>query len=185
MITRPTGTVIVLNGTSSAGKSSIARELLPILDEQFYLMARDDFNSMRHQRPLSDEALETVLDRMVRGFHRAVAGMAATGNNLVVDHIMRESSWVTDFVSVVTGDVVLVGVHCPLPELRRREYERGDRPIGLVDAQFDKAHRDLVYDLEVDTSVSSPVDCALRIRSFLTARPRTRALDRLRGNMSH
>ena len=160
-------TVIVLNGTSSSGKSSIAAELLSILDDTYYHLPRDAFNAMRARRPVDDEQLESILDKMVRGYHRAVAGMAATGNNVIADHVVRERSWALDLLDVLSGDVVLVGVRCPLPELIRRETERGDREPGIAARQYDRVHRDLPYDLTVDTSVESPRECALRVARFV------------------
>jgi chloramphenicol 3-O phosphotransferase len=50
------GRIIFLNGTSSSGKSSIARELLDILDDGvFFHLAVDSFNAMRSKRELGTE----------------------------------------------------------------------------------------------------------------------------------
>jgi chloramphenicol 3-O-phosphotransferase len=37
---------------------------------------------------------------------------------------------------------------------------RGDRDIRLARWQYDRVHRNASYDLEIDTSVSSPLQCA-------------------------
>jgi len=37
-------------------------------------------------------------------------------------------------------DVFFIGVHCPLPELERREIERGHGRIGEARVDFDTAH---------------------------------------------
>ncbi|MGO4842853.1 hypothetical protein AB4144_62330, partial [Rhizobiaceae sp. 2RAB30] len=49
-----------------------------------------------------------------------------------------------------------VGVFAPLDVLEDRERRRGDRLIGLARWQYERVHRDMVYDLEVDTGRSSP-----------------------------
>lgn len=84
------GRIIFLNGTSSAGKSSIARELLQVLDEPYFHMPVDSFHAMRSRREIDADRLPDVLRRTWRGFHRAVAGMAEAGNNVVVDHVLSE-----------------------------------------------------------------------------------------------
>lgn len=82
------GLVIFLNGTSSSGKSSIAAELLRILDEPYFHLSVDAFHSMRSRTPVPQDQLATVLHRTWQGFHRAAAGMAVAGNNVVVDHVL-------------------------------------------------------------------------------------------------
>ncbi|MCW2943245.1 MAG: chloramphenicol phosphotransferase, partial [Actinomycetia bacterium] len=67
------------------------------------------------------------------GFHRAVAGMSAAGNHVVVDYVLSQRWRLLDCLDLFTaGSVVLVGVHCPLLELERREQVRGDRTPGLA-----------------------------------------------------
>ncbi|MEV0272053.1 AAA family ATPase [Hamadaea sp. NPDC050747] len=174
-----TGQIILLNGTSSAGKTSIARELLPLLDRPYYFMPVDALNSMRHQRPMSPDELEATLQRLAAGYHRAAAGMAEGGNDVVLDHVLRRPEWLRECVELFPADVVFVKVHCPLPELQRREAARGDRPIGKAESQYPLVHRDAVYDVEVDTSELSPRDCAERIKSFVDAPSGERAFARL------
>ncbi|WP_371672926.1 chloramphenicol phosphotransferase CPT family protein [Streptomyces sp. NBC_00289] len=176
------GLVVFLNGTSSSGKSSIAGELLRMLDEPYFHMPVDAFHAMRSRTEIPPDRLDAVLHRTWQGFHRAVAGMAAAGNNVVMDHVLSAEWRLTDCLSLfVPQDVVLVGVHCPLEELERRERERADRPSGLAVRQLRQVHSHGVYDVECDTSRSTPRDCAGRIRDFLTARPTPTAFERLRA----
>ena len=71
----------------------------------------------------------------------------------------------------------------PLPELERRERERGDREPGLAALQFDQVHAHGTHDLDVDTSLASPKELALRIRDFLPLRPRPTAFEQLRRTL--
>ncbi|WRZ88020.1 chloramphenicol phosphotransferase CPT family protein [Streptomyces sp. NBC_01007] len=181
------GTVILLNGTSSSGKTSIARALLDLLDGTWFHMPVDAFHAMRGGRggsEMSDEDLQAEVDRTAKGFHRAVAGMAAGGNNLVVDHPLSRRWRLLDLLDLlVPEDTVLVGVRCPLPELERREIERGDRQQGLAALQYGQVHSHQLHDLDVDTSLRSPAECALHIRDFLSDRPRPTAFDTLRRTL--
>lgn len=176
----PRGRIIFLNGTSSSGKSSIARELLPLLDDTYFHIPVDAFHAMRSQWPIPEDRLQTEIDRAIAGYHRAVAGMAEAGNNVVVDHPLSRRWRLLDCLALFDPrDVVLVGVHCPLRELRRREAARGDRTPGLADFQFERVHAHGVYDVECDTGTTSPGDCARQIRDFLPRRPVPTAFQRL------
>ncbi|WP_217209610.1 chloramphenicol phosphotransferase CPT family protein [Streptomyces sp. AC550_RSS872] len=178
------GLVIFLNGTSSSGKSSIAAELLRILDEPYFHLPVDAFHAMRSSTAVPPDQLATVLHRTWQGFHRAVAGMAAAGNHVVVDHVLSAEWRLRDCLSLfVPQDVVLVKVHCAPEELERRERERGDRPAGLAAAQSAQVHAHGVYDVDCDTTHTTPQECARRIKDFLGDRPTPTAFERLRARV--
>lgn len=175
------GLIIFLNGTSSSGKSSIARELVGVLDMPCFHMPVDAFHAMRSGPEMTPDQLSVVLKRTWMGFHRAVAGMAAAGNIVVVDHVLSEPWRLHDCLALFPAqDVVLVGVRCPLPELERREQARGDRPAGLAVHQFERVHAHGIYDIECDTGSSSPIACAQEIKAFLPRRTTPTAFERMR-----
>lgn len=78
--------------------------------------------------------------------------------------------------------MLFVGVQCPLAELERRERARPDRThIGLSRSHFESVHAHGVYDLEVDSSTTTPAAAAqLIIRALEQDRPFT-AFARLRA----
>lgn len=177
------GQIIFLNGASSSGKSSIARALLPILQQPYFHLSVDAFNAMRDRRTLSNPELASTLERTVLGFHRAVAGMASAGNNVIVDHVLRERSWLVDCLQLFAGgDVVFVAVRCSLPELERREHGRGDRIAGRAANHIDRVHASCLYDLECDTEVNAPSACAELILAFLAVPGAKRVFDRMRAS---
>lgn len=174
------GLIIFLNGTSSSGKSSIARELVGILDEPCFSMPVDAFHAMRSGPEMAPDQLSVMLRRTWMGYHRAVAGMAAAGNVVVMDHILSEPWRLDDCLDLFPArDVVLVAVRCPLPELERRERSRGDRPAGLAARQFERVHAHGVHDIECDTSTSGPAECAREIKEFLGRRTAPTAFERM------
>ena len=46
-----------------------------------------------------------------------------------------------------------------------RERSRGDRVVGLARWQYDRVHRGMTYDLEIDTSAADPPACATIIKT--------------------
>jgi chloramphenicol 3-O phosphotransferase len=49
--------------------------------------------------------------------------------------------------------------------LEARERARGDRLIGLARWQLDRVHVGVAYDLEIDTTAASPLECARMIKA--------------------
>jgi len=89
------GQVILLNGASSSGKSSIAAELQEVMDRPWFHLPVDAFNSMRARRQtaaLDEPALAAVLARTRARFHRAVAGMAWAGNDVIADLVLSDTT---------------------------------------------------------------------------------------------
>lgn len=180
--------MILLNGPSSAGKSSIGRALLPLLPGPWFLVSVDAIGAMRSvagTAALDGEALEEVLRRTRRGYHRVVAGLAAAGNDVVMDYPLSEPWRLEDLLHVLDGfNVVLVDVWCSPQELERRERARGDRPPGLARSQTAVfAHGD--RDITVDTTTESAEQSAATIVEVLPAVIRPIAFDRLRSARAH
>lgn len=100
-------------------------------------------------------------------FHRTIQMFSDKGINLVVDQILLDSFTFRDFTETLSGPVLLVGVHCSISELERREQSRGDRKSGLAVSQLTFVHQQReMYDVEVDTSfdtISSCVELILEV----------------------
>lgn len=168
------GTIIILNGTSSSGKTTLVKALQAALPEPYLDAGLDRFLwmlPMRYlDRPLWDDVLGLATQagatghQLVTGMHRAMAALSRAGLNVVADHVIVEPIWLADAADVL-GDLpaYLVGVRCPLEVVEQREKERKDRTLGQARAQFAVMHTHGVYDVEVDTSAYSPADCAAQI----------------------
>jgi chloramphenicol 3-O phosphotransferase len=96
----PAGTIIILNGTSSSGKTSILKALQTMLEPPFLDAGLDKFIFMlpgRYlNRPLWDEVLG-LADRagplghpLISGMHQAIATLSRAGNHVVADHVLVE-----------------------------------------------------------------------------------------------
>ena len=149
-----TGKIILLNGPSSSGKSTLAQDLQAALDEPFWHFSIDHLNAAKvlpGQRINSGEfPWPNLRPHFFEGFHRCLPALAIAGNNLIVEHIVETEAWMQCLVRLLRQiDVFFVGVHCPLPELEQRELERGDRRIGEARADFEITHTFGQYDFEV------------------------------------
>ena len=175
-------TIILLNGVGSVGKSSIAKALQTITAEPFLHVEMDAFLNMMPERfwdhpdGLTFETVQQdgkpavviksgpVAERTFRGMRHAIAAMAGQGSNLIVDDVMLEDE-MTEYAALLSDFALhVVGVFAPLEVLEARERQRSDRLIGLARWQYDRAHRGKRYDLKLDTSTATPMDCAELIK---------------------
>src|SRR5262245_57362383 len=129
------GRIILLNGASSSGKTTLARALQNALPEPFWHYSIDhlrDANVLPMTRIKSGEfPWPAQRPAFFDGFHRSVAAFAAAGNDLIIEHIVERQEWMVRLLTLLGSfDVFFVGIHCPLDELKRREHARGDRRIG-------------------------------------------------------
>ena len=151
------GKIIILNGASSSGKSTLARSLQSALALPFWHVSIDHLMAARvlpQARIDSDEfPWHSLRPSFFEGFHRSVPALADAGNNLIVEHIIETEAWMQRLVHLLRNfDVFFVGLHCPLQELERRERARGDRRIGEARSDFPVAHAFGSYDLAIDST---------------------------------
>jgi chloramphenicol 3-O phosphotransferase len=175
-------TIILLNGVGSSGKSSIAKALQTIAARPFLHVQMDVFMEMlpealqHHADGFSYETVHedekpAVVIRTgptgrlaLQGMRHAIAAMAGQGNNLIVDDVLCDGE-MPEYAKLLSAfDLHLVGVFAPLDIIEERERRRGDRLIGLARWQYGRVHKDVAYDLEIDTSTATPLECAKRIR---------------------
>jgi chloramphenicol 3-O phosphotransferase len=163
------GRIILLHGASSAGKSTLSKAVQRALDEPFLHFSSDLLAVGLPARREPDGPFQWwngYRPRFFDGFHRSAAALAAAGNDLIVEHIIEFAQWRAELQRLLQPfDVFLVGVHCTLDELERRERLRGDRRIGEAreHVEVDGVHGFGAYDLEVDTTGRDPGELAVEV----------------------
>jgi len=167
-------TIIFLNGTSSSGKTTLLKALQNQLPEPYLDMGIDRFIWMLPKRYLDRPLWDDVLGKahqagpvgqtLFSGMHHAIAAASQRGNNILANHVFVEKTWVNECASLFAEmNAYLVGLRCPLGVLEQREQDRKDRTLGQARLQFDVIHKYAAYDLEVDTSLLTPEQCAEKI----------------------
>jgi chloramphenicol 3-O phosphotransferase len=178
-------TIVVLNGTSSAGKTTLARAFQERAGSLFLNFSIDSIITA-----LPPSALRRIVDGLpIAGlpyqdlhasYYACVRELAALGRHLVIDNAITARRQAELFVNAVAGHrVLMVSVHAPADVLEERERKRGDRNIGLASRQLGTIDRWLDYDLRIDTSVVDADAAAMQIvealKGELAALERTRA----------
>jgi chloramphenicol 3-O phosphotransferase len=153
--------IILLNGTSSAGKSTLAAALRPLLPETFCYYASDQLADARF-RPLTEPARWEGREAFFSGFHRSIAAFAEAGLDLLIEHIVEQASWAHQLRELLHPfDTFWVGVHVPLDVLEQRERLRGDRALGEAQEHL-RTHDHCVYGMEVE-NVGTPAMAATQV----------------------
>jgi chloramphenicol 3-O phosphotransferase len=151
------GKIILINGPSSAGKSTLAQVLQERLEDPFWHISIDhlrDAKMLPLDRIRSGEfRWADVRPAFFEGFRRCLPALAGAGNDLIVEHIVETEAALSRLVELLAPfDVFFVGLHCPLPELERREAARGDRKVGEARTDFGIVHEFAAYDLDLDST---------------------------------
>lgn len=197
------GSIILLNGCSSAGKTTLAQAIQEASPQPVQCIALDHFRDGMpgKYRGMNSAPGEpgarglNVVPRgartelqfgdvgfaVLRGMRRAIAAFAASGVDVVVDDLLLEHAFLLDYLDAFAGlDVVFVGVRCDLDTVNRRESSRPGRFPGTAAAHYLRVHQDCEYDVEVDTAACSPREGARQVVAVRQALPRPTAFDRLR-----
>jgi chloramphenicol 3-O phosphotransferase len=190
----PPGMVIILNGPSSVGKSSImkafqTKEKTPwlsigidnffvgVLPPKFYLEDTPEHRLVMHGIASEDAKgkLFTLTvgsegQKVIKGMHRSIAAYAQTGNNVIVDYIQYDNTWITDLQKSLNGiKVVWVGVTASLDSIQQREKKRGTSPEGHARSHYNTVHQRITYDLMLDTDSLTPEQSAEKIIDLIKA----------------
>jgi len=168
--------VIVLNGGSSAGKSSIARALQDILPGLWLTFGTDVLAEAlpgRGDDPRSGLVLEPDGVVTVKPEFRAIeeiwyqglAEMAGHGALLILDEVFLAGGAGQQRLRSLLGDldVLWAGVHCDPRVAASREADRPDRVAGMAMIQALAVHAGVAYNVEVDTRDCSAIACARQI----------------------
>lgn len=165
--------VVVLNGGSSAGKSTIASSLQTLLTEPWLTFGVDNLiDALGPAATKSTSVLTFSPDGAVSvgGLFRQVedtwfqglATIARSGTGVIIDEVFLGGAASQSRLSSALTDlkVLWVGVHCDPEVASSRELSRTDRVRGMARTQASIVHEGVNYDIEVDTSDMSALECA-------------------------
>jgi chloramphenicol 3-O phosphotransferase len=155
--------LIILNGGSSAGKTTLGRALQSELADSWLLVGIDLLIWTLPPEMINDpEGLsvrEGVISRgalfvpLYFGFQTAVAALARSGVNVLVDDVTIDGSTDQERWNQVLRGLQLcwIGVHCAPDIAAAREAGRGGRLPATARHQALSVHEGVRYDVEVDT----------------------------------
>jgi chloramphenicol 3-O phosphotransferase len=161
---------IVLHGTTSAGKSSVARALQANAPTPVFHIAMDAFACMSNRGDMRSDAERDQAFRLhCRSLQSTLRNVAASQFDIVLDLVLRDEQEFASCLSALSPRPTFVfGIWCPLEVLEERERAREDRGNGMAREQFGHSAYERKYSMKFDTSVMSPVEIARTIRGFVS-----------------
>jgi chloramphenicol 3-O phosphotransferase len=196
----PPGQIVILNGAPRAGKTSIVKVIQDTFQGVWMSLGVDVFikaTPRRYQpgiglRPGPGPALggdrpelEPLVPALYAAVYESIAAHSRLGLNVAADtthHGAIHPDLLRDCARRLAGlPVLFVGVRCPIEVIMRRRAESppGKYVVATPDDPVppparlwqEEVHKPGIYDLEVDTSLLSPQDCAEQIRERLANGP--------------
>lgn len=184
------GQIIILNGAPRSGKSSIVTVIQDTFDGVWMNLGVDRFMQMTPARYLPGIGLrpggerpdiEPLVPILYYAMYESIAAHCRSGLNVVVDVGHHDAYTIPRGIlprcaQRLSGlPVLFVGVRCPIEIIMERRRATGwntdsapDAPVPPPVRLWQQAvHSPGIYDLEVDTSVLSPQECATVIRQHI------------------
>ncbi|CAN5758977.1 hypothetical protein BH23CHL2_BH23CHL2_06780 [soil metagenome] len=196
------GTIILVNGTTSAGKSTIAKALQEVMDEPYFLSGPDHFQlsyppgyltitddpeitgdgvvAVYGVEGLQDVRFGPLARQVFAGVFGAMAALSDAGLNVIIDSALSEQWNLETAVSILHPyPAYFICIDISRATAETREQDRGDRGPGNVRYFYDRVYGlNDVYDLRVDAGENDPRTCAVTIKETVTTTEPT-ALERL------
>lgn len=196
------GQIVILNGVPRSGKSSIVAAIQETFEGPWVNLGVDTYKRYiapkRHSpaiglRPGAEcPDLEPLIVVFYAALYESIAAHSRLGLNVVVD-VGHHDGYSTPLG--ILGDcarrlqglpVLFVGVRCPIEVIMQRRRSTwgatgpADAPVPHAVRLWQRTvHTPGIYDLEIDTSLLSPEECAEAIRRRLKEGPPPSAFQRL------
>lgn len=163
-------TAIVLHGTTSSGKSSIARALQANSLTPVFHIAMDAFACMSNRGDMRSDAERDQAFRLhCQSLQATLRNVAASHFDIVLDLVLRdEKEFAACLGALSSRPTFVIGVGCPLDVLEERERAREDRGVGMAREQFGDPAYERAYAMQFDTSVITSDEAARAIRQFVS-----------------
>ena len=196
------GQIIILNGAPRSGKSSIVTHIQATFDGVWMNLGVDGFMQLTPKQYLPGMGLrpggerqdiEPLVPVLYRALYESIAAHSRLGLNVVTDVGHHDGYAISRGILPDCAQrlkelpVLFVGIYCPIEVIMERRRNTGwnqDHPAGApipppIHLWQREVHLPGIYDLELDTSLLTPQECAETIQQHLKSKPISSAVQRL------
>ena len=183
--------VLILNGCSSAGKTSLVKAIQHLSEEPWLTFGIDSVidampgklvgsgkeaaegfhfvSDFEKGFPITKIKIGSIGEKVSNLAPKIVKLLADNGFNIAVDEVIWEEKDLKKYALALNKhQVYYVKVDCELSVNEEREILRGDRRLGMARAQSaEMANLNWDYDFQVDTSQTNSFVNAKKILKFL------------------
>ena len=162
------GHIICLNGVTSSGKTSIAKEIQVIAEQNYYHVSLDMFEQMANLK-YRIRAYYSEMNDCVTVMYETIASFAKLGKNVILDTVLLdipEFPRVYERLTEICEGIKIFNIHiiCPIDECEKRTIARGDRRMGLSEWHNERM-TEIPYFFEINTFNKDSNECASEILS--------------------
>ena len=160
--------IILLNGPSSSGKSTLSKALQGLIEEKrnekFVIVSIDDFMKLSTEETIYEDDVFEISGDICTSALEALK----TSSGVIIDHVITIERIFRQLTAML-GQYHIHSVHvtCPLNVLLQREYARKNRCLGSAESSYTYLFPKDEYDLTVDTSIMTPAECSAKICDIL------------------
>ncbi len=156
--------VILINGASSVGKTSVCAELHRLLPHFVY------FETDKHLDMLGagwfnfERSRIKKLSKTIPSIIKTIAG---AGNDIIYDAHIPEAEELKWEIDTIGSGIVSIYLKTSAKTLQQREILRNDRPIGCAIASFERFTSGNGHDFIIDTTKKTPLELANQILDII------------------
>ncbi|MCX5925443.1 MAG: hypothetical protein NT124_04105 [Candidatus Dependentiae bacterium] len=190
------GTIIILNGPSGSGKSSIQKEfqalMMPnvwiklgidnLFDQPMPDITPENMSFWQSPNPIRwvEESHDSTGNKIITlhvgqqgekvayAMNSTIAAYARTGCNIIVDYIAYDHKWLKDLENQCADiKTYYVAVEIPLEILEQREQARGTSPKGHARSHYATVYGDKKYDLTVNSGTHTAREIAEQLMKLI------------------
>lgn len=183
--------IILLNGTSSSGKTSIAKEL----QKEYYgvlllygvdMLVQNAFPEKCDYPPFDEKGMKLIMNNVDNQPHANIIispymypvyksavefykTLSEQGYNLIIDEVLFDENRIKPYFDILANETVyFVSVKPEKKIAIEWEKKRGDRLIGLAAGLYDIVYDSrFVYDIVIDTCKIIPNEAAKIILKYI------------------
>lgn len=128
------GKLIIIDGLSCSGKTTVVSNLLPLLDESYTLVTLDDFVTklflQREVKKIPEDTFQRMLSEARQNMYDTLVEKINSGKNVIFDTLLMDFNGEKDFREALDKlkdlQVLQILIYCPLSELSRRMVHRNE-----------------------------------------------------------
>jgi chloramphenicol 3-O phosphotransferase len=162
--------VIVVNGSSSSGRTSLVNQFCSSVSETYQKTHIDEYIEMLpsgvwERCAGTDEGWIEIGKR----YNEYLSSLANRYDRIIADSFYKSKSAIDHLYSVIDRKrLYFVVLYCEIDELERRETKRGNRKRGLARSQYGAVYSIEDYDLWIDSTEKSVAECVSELERGLT-----------------
>lgn len=190
------GSIIILNGPSAAGKSSIQKAFQNLMMPNLWVkVGIDGFfdsvmpeittenmsfwqsaNPIRWVEQSNDKEGNNIItlfvgeqgEKVIYAMNSAIGAYAENGCNIIVDYIAYKQEWLDDLQQKLKKfKTYYVAVDIPLEVLEEREMSRGTSPKGHARSHYFTVYGNLKYHSRVNSYTNTAQEIAQKLKQLI------------------